>query len=154
MRVSLVMIVLHFYACIVYGQFNSGISSPNRDIERKLKTEPEGGFSYAAMYKKQPVIQPSRLGFTLHKPQVDLNLNKPNTIKSTDWIVPQKFIGVWWEMYIVKGTWYLASSKHADWEKYFEANVIKKRDVTSESNREFVFAKCEGYAISINKNEK
>jgi hypothetical protein len=34
-----------------------------------------------------------------------LNLNEPNKIKDTSWIKPQKFIGVWWEMFIGKGTW-------------------------------------------------
>lgn len=42
-----------------------------------------------------------------------LNLNDPSKIENTDWIKPQKFIGVWWEMHIGKGSWDLASKKHA-----------------------------------------
>ncbi|MDX2245934.1 MAG: glycoside hydrolase family 97 protein [Bacteroidia bacterium] len=42
-----------------------------------------------------------------------LNLNEPSKIADTDWIYPQKFIGVWWEMHIGKGTWDKASGKHA-----------------------------------------
>ena len=42
-----------------------------------------------------------------------LNLNEPSKIKNTDWIKPQKFMGVWWEMHIGKGSWDLASGKHA-----------------------------------------
>ena len=42
-----------------------------------------------------------------------LNLNEPSKIQNTEWIKPQKFIGVWWEMHIGKGTWDLASKKHA-----------------------------------------
>ena len=34
-----------------------------------------------------------------------LNLNEPNKIKDTSWIKPQKFVGVWWEMFNGKGTW-------------------------------------------------
>jgi glucan 1,4-alpha-glucosidase len=42
-----------------------------------------------------------------------LNLNDPCKIENTDWIKPQKFIGVWWEMHVGKGSWDLASGKHA-----------------------------------------
>lgn len=42
-----------------------------------------------------------------------LNLNEPTKIGDTDWIRPQKFIGVWWEMHVGKGSWDLASGKHA-----------------------------------------
>ena len=34
-----------------------------------------------------------------------LNLNEPNKIKDTSWIKPQKFVGVWWEMFVGKATW-------------------------------------------------
>ena len=34
-----------------------------------------------------------------------LNLNEPCKIADPSWIKPTKFIGVWWEMHIGKGTW-------------------------------------------------
>ena len=34
-----------------------------------------------------------------------LNLNDPCALKSTDWIKPVKYIGVWWEMISGKGSW-------------------------------------------------
>ncbi|HNP23600.1 MAG TPA: glycoside hydrolase family 97 protein [Panacibacter sp.] len=42
-----------------------------------------------------------------------LNLNDPANIGDVSWIKPEKFIGVWWEMHIGKGTWDMASGKHA-----------------------------------------
>ncbi len=42
-----------------------------------------------------------------------LNLNEPCKLEDTSWIKPQKFIGVWWEMHIGKGSWDMASGKHA-----------------------------------------
>lgn len=42
-----------------------------------------------------------------------LNLNEPSKIGDTSWIKPQKFMGVWWEMHVNKGTWEMASGKHA-----------------------------------------
>lgn len=41
-----------------------------------------------------------------------LNLNEPNTLPQTDFIRPQKFLGMWWEMHIGKATWQLAGGKH------------------------------------------
>lgn len=34
-----------------------------------------------------------------------LNLNEPSKIQNTSWIKPMKYMGVWWEMQIVKSTW-------------------------------------------------
>ncbi len=34
-----------------------------------------------------------------------LNLNDPSKIDDPSWIKPMKFVGVWWEMQIGKGTW-------------------------------------------------
>lgn len=42
-----------------------------------------------------------------------LNLNEPSKIGDTSWIKPQKFIGVWWEMHVGKGTWPYEGGKHA-----------------------------------------
>ncbi len=41
-----------------------------------------------------------------------LNLNEPTKLEQTDWIKPQKFMGVWWEMHINKADWKLSSGKH------------------------------------------
>ncbi len=34
-----------------------------------------------------------------------LNLNPPNVLEDTDWIEPQKYIGIWWGMHINQMTW-------------------------------------------------
>ena len=34
-----------------------------------------------------------------------LNLNEPSKLRTTDWIHPMKFVGVWWEMQTGKSTW-------------------------------------------------
>ncbi|MEH0153845.1 glycoside hydrolase family 97 protein [Limibacter armeniacum] len=33
------------------------------------------------------------------------NLNEPSKIINTSWIKPGKYIGIWWEMHLKKGTW-------------------------------------------------
>lgn len=42
-----------------------------------------------------------------------LNLNEHSKIGDTSWIKPLKFIGVWWEMHVGKGTWPFEGGKHA-----------------------------------------
>jgi len=34
-----------------------------------------------------------------------LNLNEPSKIADPSWIKPQKYVGIWWEMHIGKGSW-------------------------------------------------
>lgn len=41
-----------------------------------------------------------------------LNLNEPSVIQETDWIKPQKFIGMWWEMHVGKANWPMRTGKH------------------------------------------
>lgn len=58
-----------------------------------------------------------------------LNLNEPSKIEKTDWIKPQKFIGMWWEMHVGKATWEKVGGKHgANTE-----NVKKYIDFASEN---------------------
>ncbi|MDH3528301.1 MAG: glycoside hydrolase family 97 protein [Acidobacteriota bacterium] len=34
-----------------------------------------------------------------------LNLNEPTKLRDTNWIRPQKFIGIWWELHVNKSSW-------------------------------------------------
>lgn len=34
-----------------------------------------------------------------------LNLNEPNKLGDVSWVKPGKYVGVWWEMHLNKGTW-------------------------------------------------
>ncbi len=34
-----------------------------------------------------------------------LNLNEPNVLGDVSWVEPGKFIGVWWELHLERGTW-------------------------------------------------
>lgn len=42
-----------------------------------------------------------------------LNLNEPSKIHDTSWIMPMKYVGIWWEMHIGKSTWDYAGSQNA-----------------------------------------
>ncbi|MBX0291551.1 glycoside hydrolase family 97 protein [Hymenobacter sp. HSC-4F20] len=41
-----------------------------------------------------------------------LNLNEPSALTSTEWIRPQKFVGVWWEMHVNKASWNYADTSN------------------------------------------
>ena len=41
-----------------------------------------------------------------------LNLNEPSKFTTTDWIKPQKFVGVWWEMHVNKASWNYADTSN------------------------------------------
>lgn len=78
--------------------------------------------------------------------QLIYNLNEPSKIKDTSWIKPQKFIGVWWEMFTGGNSWAYADAPDAkpgitDYTKLKPnghhpantANVIKYIDFAAES---------------------
>ncbi len=48
----------------------------------------------------------------LYMSDLELNLNEPNKLGDVSWLHPSKFVGVWWEMHLNKGTWN-AGPKHA-----------------------------------------
>ena len=39
-----------------------------------------------------------------------LNLNEPSKLPDTNWIQPQKFVGVWWEMHVNRASWNYADT--------------------------------------------
>ncbi|MDV7396484.1 glycoside hydrolase family 97 catalytic domain-containing protein, partial [Arthrospira platensis SPKY1] len=45
-----------------------------------------------------------------------LNLNEPNQLGDVSWLKPGKYIGIWWEMHIGKGTWASGSQHSANTE--------------------------------------
>ena len=52
-----------------------------------------------------------------------LNLNEPSKIADPSWIKPQKFVGVWWEMQVGRGSWNYADTFNiklagTDWRKF------------------------------------
>lgn len=59
--------------------------------------------------------------------QLILNLNEPSKLEDTSWLKTQKFIGIWWEMHIGKGTWEYEGGNHAA----NTANVKKYIDFAS-----------------------
>ncbi len=58
-----------------------------------------------------------------------VNLNEPNKLGDVSWIVPQKYMGIWWEMHIGTRSWDVKSGKHGATTE----NAIKFIDFASEN---------------------
>ena len=41
----------------------------------------------------------------LYQSNLELNLNEPNALGDVSWVVPAKYVGVWWEMHLDQSTW-------------------------------------------------
>ncbi|PWJ43016.1 glycoside hydrolase family 97 protein [Sediminitomix flava] len=50
-------------------------------------------------------VQIAETAGALIESQMIVNLNEPNKIEDTSWIHPAKYMGIWWEMHLNKGTW-------------------------------------------------
>jgi len=52
-----------------------------------------------------------------------LNLNEPNKLGDVSWVKPGKYVGIWWELHLEKGTWH-SGPKHgattANTKKYID----------------------------------
>jgi hypothetical protein len=67
-RLSLIILVFFKSCDFVSGQFHIAVYSTGHHIEVHLNTEKNEEFTFKVKYRNKPVIQSSRLGFTLNKP--------------------------------------------------------------------------------------
>lgn len=63
------------------------------------------------VYAKAPFVSPWRTLIIGEKPgdlvtsYMMLNLNEPSKIEDTSWLRPQKYVGIWWDLHMGRGTW-------------------------------------------------
>lgn len=51
------------------------------------------------------VIIVSKKATDIASSDIVLNLNEPCKLENTEWIKPQKYVGIWWEMHVGKSSW-------------------------------------------------
>jgi alpha-glucosidase len=82
-----------------------------------------------AVYGKTPFVSPWRTVIVGETPgdliasRLMLNLNEPCQLQDISWIEPGKYIGIWWEMHLGKGTWHYGarhSATTANTKKYID----------------------------------
>jgi len=47
-----------------------------------------------------------------------VNLNEPNVLGDVSWVVPMKYVGIWWDMHLNRRTWDYASGNHGATTEY------------------------------------
>lgn len=107
-------ISLHEAALINYPAMHLLIDKERYTFTSQLAPDAVGNKAYLQTPCKTPwrTIVVSDKAVDLLSSKLILNLNEPSALKTTDWIKPQKFVGMWWEMHVGKANWDLASGKH------------------------------------------
>ena len=98
---------IHEAALVDYSCMSLNLDDKNFVLESVLTPDAEGTKGYCQASTQSPwrtVIVSDKAGDILTSKLV-LNLNEPTKFKTTDWIKPVKYIGVWWEMIIGKSSW-------------------------------------------------
>lgn len=110
-----IYINIHEAALLNYSTMNLVLDKNSLTFSSHLVPDAVGNKVYLQTPAKTPwrTIIVSDKATDLLASKLILNLNEPSKIENTSWIQPQKFIGVWWEMHTGKGSWDLASGKHA-----------------------------------------
>ena len=99
-------VAIHQAALVDYASMYLEQRAPGQ-----FKTSLYKWFDGVAVKKQGPFTTPWRtvlVGATpgaLADSRIELNLNEPSKIKDTSWIRPMKYVGVWWEIHLGKGTW-------------------------------------------------
>lgn len=105
---------IHEAALLNYPAMNLTLDKNNFNFTTSLVPDPVGNKAYL----KAPFNTPWRTIIVSDKAKdilaskTILNLNEPTKLEKTDWIKPQKYMGVWWEMHIGKATWQNEGGKH------------------------------------------
>ena len=99
---------IHEAACVNYSTMSLNLDDKNLVFESWLTPDAVGDKGYMMAPCKSPwrtVMVVDNACKALDSKLI-LNLNEPCKIEDTSWIKPQKFVGVWWEMFIGKQrTW-------------------------------------------------
>lgn len=113
---------VHEAALVNYPAMNLILNKETITFKAALVTDAVGNKAYLQTPEKTPwrTIVVSDRAVNILASKLILNLNEPSAIGNTDWIKPQKFVGVWWEMHVGFGTWNYADSgnlklKGTDW---------------------------------------
>lgn len=105
---------LHEAALINYPAMQLNLDKSSFTFQAHLVPDAVGNKAYLENPSRTPwrtIIVSDKATDLLHSKMI-LNLNEPTTYATTDWIKPQKFVGMWWEMHVGKATWELSSGKH------------------------------------------
>ena len=68
-----------------------------------------------------------------------VNLNEPNKIGDVSWVEPKKYMGIWWEMHIGKGTWDYGMTMDEETGKWVDTGKAHgKHSATTENAKRYI----------------
>ncbi|MFL5773996.1 MAG: glycoside hydrolase family 97 protein, partial [Flavisolibacter sp.] len=99
---------IHEAALINYPAMDLVINQSDFTLTSLLVPDAVGNKAYLQTPAQTPwrtIIVSDKATDIIPANRMILNLNSPSKIESTDFIHPQKFVGVWWEMHVGKSSW-------------------------------------------------
>lgn len=102
------VMVIHEAALHNYSTMNLAVGAENRLQAELVPLSPKTDVKVKVM---TPFVTPWRTieiadeAADLITSYLTLNLNEPNKLDDVSWIKPGKYIGIWWELHLEKGTW-------------------------------------------------
>jgi len=115
---------LHEAALVNYPAMMLNVNPQTFSLSSQLVPDATGAKAYLQAPEHTPwrtIVVSNRAPEVLASKLI-LNLNEPTALTSTEWIKPQKFVGVWWEMHVNKASWNYADTSNiklagTDWSK-------------------------------------
>jgi glucan 1,4-alpha-glucosidase len=106
---------IHEASLLNYPAMQLHVDKATHQLMSSLVPDAVGNKAYLQTPFKTPwrTIVVSDKAADLLSSKLILNLNEPSKIENTTWIKPTKYIGIWWEMHVGKGTWDFAGSQDA-----------------------------------------
>jgi hypothetical protein len=107
---------IHEAALVNYPAMDLAVDKVNHTLQSVLVPDAVGNAAYLQTPSHTPwrtVIVSDNAANVLASTKMILNLNEPTKLAKTDFIKPQKFVGVWWEMHVGKSSWDYAGTQSA-----------------------------------------
>ncbi|TCJ13953.1 glycoside hydrolase family 97 protein [Flaviaesturariibacter flavus] len=107
---------IHEAALVNYPAMDLAVNKSNNTLQSVLVPDAVGNAAYLQAPAHTPwrtIIVSDKATEVLASTKMILNLNEPTKLKSTAFIRPQKFVGVWWEMHVGKSSWDYAATQSA-----------------------------------------
>jgi glucan 1,4-alpha-glucosidase len=129
---------IHEAALVNYSAMQLMVDKANFSLSSHLVPDAVGNKAYMIAPCHTPwrtVIVSDKATEVLASKMI-LNLNEPSKIQNTNWIKPQKMVGVWWEMHVGKSTWDYAGTRSG--ETNFEAKPHGRHGATTENVKRYI----------------
>lgn len=132
----------HEASLIDYASMTLKVDNTNLKMTSQLVGSDRLGYKVKrALPFKTPwrTIQIGDKAIELIESKLIVNLNEPNKIGDVNWFEPKKYMGIWWEMHIGKGTWDYGMEKDTITGMWVDTgNAHGKHSATTENAKKYI----------------